>query len=52
MQDTGFLVSAEHISRYDFNWLTEKLSVLAGESPQRILPVPVNFYLCKCAEPC
>jgi hypothetical protein len=45
MQDTGFLVSAEHISRYDFNWLTEKLSVLAGESPQRILPVPVNFYL-------
>ena len=45
MQDTAFLVSAEHISRYDFNWLTEKLSVLAGESPQRILPVPVNFYL-------
>jgi len=45
MQDTAFLVSAEHVSRYDFNWLTEKLSVLAGESPQRILPVPVNFYL-------
>lgn len=45
MQDTTFMVSAEHISRNDFNWLTEKLSVLSGESPQRMLPVPVNFYL-------
>lgn len=43
-QDTTFLVSAEYLSRYDYNWLADKF-----QSPKdikhRILPVPVNFYV-------
>lgn len=45
MQETTFSVSAEYISRYDYNWLAEKLQVFKKHSGNRILPVPVNFYL-------
>ncbi|GAB4431282.1 MAG: hypothetical protein OHK0011_14120 [Turneriella sp.] len=44
MQETSFMVSAEYVSRYDFNWLAEKLQ-LPKEITHRILPVPVNFYV-------
>jgi len=45
MQDTTFTVSSEYVSRYDYNWLTEKLQILKDVGGRRILPVPVNFYL-------
>lgn len=45
MQETTFSVSAEYISRYDYNWLAEKLQVFRQHTGNRILPVPVNFYL-------
>lgn len=44
MQETSFMVSAEYVSRYDFNWLAEKLQ-LPKELTHRILPVPANFYI-------
>jgi len=45
MQETTFAVSAEYVSRYDYNWLAEKLNILKDRGGRRILPVPVNFYL-------
>ncbi|MBL8033583.1 MAG: hypothetical protein JNJ69_07785 [Leptospiraceae bacterium] len=45
MQETMFSVSTEYVSRYDYNWLTEKLHVLRDPAGRRLLPVPVNFYL-------
>lgn len=44
MQETSFMVSTEYVSRYDFNWLAEKLQ-LPREATHRILPVPANFYV-------
>lgn len=44
MQETAFMVSADYISRYDFNWLAEKLQ-LPKDITHRILPVPANFYI-------
>lgn len=44
VQDTAFMVSTEYISRYDFNWLADKLQ-LPKDITHRILPVPVNFYV-------
>lgn len=43
VQDTAFMISTEYVSRYDFNWLAEKLQ-LPKDMTHRILPVPVNFY--------
>ncbi len=44
MQETTFTVSTEYVSRYDYNWLAEKLQILKDKNGRRILPVPVNFY--------
>lgn len=43
-QDTSFMVSVDYVSRYDFNWLSEKLQ-LPKEITHRVLPVPANFYV-------
>ncbi len=45
MQETTFTVSAEYVSRYDYNWLADKLHILRDHAGRRMLPVPVNFYL-------
>jgi hypothetical protein len=45
MQETTFAVSTEYVSRYDYNWLSEKMHILKGPKAGRILPVPVNFYV-------
>jgi hypothetical protein len=45
MQETTFTVSTEYVSRYDYNWLAEKLQILKDRAGRRILPVPVNFYV-------
>jgi len=44
MQETTFMVSAEYISRYDFNWLADKFQ-LPKAITHRILPIPANFYI-------
>lgn len=44
MQETTFTVSTEYVSRYDYNWLAEKLQIMKDRSGRRLLPVPVNFY--------
>lgn len=45
MQETTFTVSSEYVSRYDYNWLADKLHILRDHAGRRMLPVPVNFYL-------
>ncbi len=45
MQETAFTVSAEYVSRYDYNWLANKLHILRDHAGRRMLPVPVNFYI-------
>lgn len=45
MQETAFSVSTEYVSRYDYNWLAEKIQLFKDRSGRRILPVPINFYL-------
>ncbi|MBS0617044.1 MAG: hypothetical protein JSR44_02590 [Spirochaetes bacterium] len=44
MQETAFSVSGEYVSRYDYNWLSEKLNVLKNTRGKGVLPLPVNFY--------
>ncbi|MBV6492710.1 MAG: hypothetical protein LDLANPLL_00707 [Turneriella sp.] len=45
MQETIFSVSAGYVSRYDYNMLVQKLGIFKEGSGQRILPVPINFYV-------